>query len=107
MLQESLQLGSHPETNREAVSQMADMLLPWCRPGASGALFNGGSNVSLTGRVAHFELGSIPDAARDLKTAVGFLIANDTRQHIVTLPRALRKRIVYGEIARIMDIPGG
>ena len=31
MLQESIQLGSYSETNREAVSQMADMLLPWCR----------------------------------------------------------------------------
>ena len=63
--------------------------------------------MSLTGRIAHFELGYIPDAARDLKTAAGFLIANYTRQHIVTLPRALRKRIVYEEVARFMDIPGG
>ena len=107
MLQESIQLGSYSETNREAVSQMADMLLPWCRHGSYGALFDGTSNVSLTGRIAHFELGYIPDAARDLKTAAGFLIANYTRQHIVTLPRALRKRIVYEEVARFMDIPGG
>ena len=107
MLQESLQLGSYSESNRETVSQMADMLLPWCRHGAYGALFDGVSNVSLTGRIAHFELGYIPDAARDLKTAAGFLIANYTRQHIVTLPRALRKRIVYEEVARFMDIPGG
>ena len=107
MLQESIQLGSYSETNRETVSQMADMLLPWCRHGAYGALFDDTSNVSLTGRIAHFELGYIPDAAWDLKTAAGFLIANYTRQHIVTLPRALRKRIAYEEVARFMDIPGG
>ena len=37
----------------------------------------------------------------------GFLITNYTRQHIVNMPRALRKRNVYEEVARFLDIPGG
>jgi hypothetical protein len=37
----------------------------------------------------------------------GFLITNYTRQHIVTMPRGLRKRNIYEEVARLLDIPGG
>jgi hypothetical protein len=36
-----------------------------------------------------------------------FLITNYTRQHIITMPRRLRKRNVYEEVARLLDIPGG
>jgi hypothetical protein len=107
MLQESMQLGAHSDGNKEQIMQMADMLLPWCQNGSYGALFDGVSNVSLTGKIAHFELGYIPDAAKDLKTAAGFLIANYTRQHIITLPRRLWKRNVHEEVARFLDIPGG
>ncbi|MGH7990839.1 MAG: hypothetical protein ACREDS_11710, partial [Limisphaerales bacterium] len=49
----------------------------------------------------------IPDSAKELKTAAGFLITNDARKHIMTLPRAARKRNVYEEVARFLDIPGG
>ncbi len=54
-----------------------------------------------------FELGYIPDAAKELRAAAGFLITNHARKHIITLPRALRKRNVYEEVARFLDIPGG
>ena len=39
--------------------------------------------------------------------AAGFLITNHARKHIMTLPRAIRKRNVYEEVARFLDIPGG
>ena len=42
-----------------------------------------------------------------LRAAAGFLITNHARKHIITLPRALRKRNVYEEVARLLDIPGG
>jgi hypothetical protein len=70
-------------------------------------LFDGTSNLSLTGKIAHFELGYIPESAKELKAAAGFLITNHARKHIITLPRALRKRNVYEEVARFLDIPGG
>jgi hypothetical protein len=70
-------------------------------------LFDGVTNVSLTGRVAHFELGYIPEQATELKTAAGLLISGFTRQHIITLPRHLWKRIVFEEVARFLDVPGG
>jgi len=43
----------------------------------------------------------------ELKTAAGLLIAGFTRQHIISLPRALWKRIIYEELARFLDVPGG
>jgi type IV secretion system protein TrbE len=106
MLQELMYLDAGgPE--RDQVIEIATLLLPWCREGNYGCLFDGTTNLSLTGKIAHFELGYIPDSAKELKTAAGFLITNDARKHIITLPRALRKRNVYEEVARFLDIPGG
>ena len=92
---------------RDQIIEIATLLLPWCRDGNYGRLFDGASNLSLTGKIAHFELGYIPDSAKELRAAAGFLITNDARKHIITLPRAVRKRNVYEEVARFLDIPGG
>jgi hypothetical protein len=106
MLQELMHLESHgPE--KDSIRQIATLLLPWCRNGLYGPLFDGETNISLTGRIAHFELGCIPESAPELKAAAGFLISHYTRQHLVTLPRSQRKRIVYEEVARFLDIPEG
>ena len=37
------------------------------------------------GKIAHFELGYIPESAKELKAAAGFLITNHSRKHIMTL----------------------
>jgi len=103
MLQELLQL----ESSDAAAEDLATRLLPWCAGGNYGCLLDGESNVSLTGRIAHFELGYIPEAAKLLRAVAGFLITNYARQHIVTMPRRLRKRIIYEEVARLLDIAGG
>jgi hypothetical protein len=106
MLQELMML-EPVGSERDQITEIATLLLPWCRDGNYGCLFDGTSNLSLTGKIAHFELGYIPDSARELKAATGFLITNHARKHIMTLPRALRKRNVYEEVARFLDIPGG
>ena len=92
---------------RDQIMEIATLILPWCRDGNYGCLFDGTSNLSLTGKIAHFELGYIPESAKELKAAAGFLITNHARKHIMTLPRAIRKRNVYEEVARFLDIPGG
>ena len=95
-------------SERDQIIEIATLILPWCRDGNYGCLFDGTSNLSLTGKIAHFELGYIPESAKELKTAAGFLITNDARKHIITIPRALRKRNVWArEVARFLDIPGG
>jgi hypothetical protein len=103
MLQELLQLESSDATAED----LATRLLPWCAGGNYGCLLDGKSNISLTGKIAHFELGYIPESAKLLRSVAGFLITNYTRQHIVTMPRGLRKRNIYEEVARLLDIPGG
>jgi hypothetical protein len=103
MLQELLQL----DASDPAAGDLATRLLPWCADGNYGCLLDGASNISLTGKIAHFELGYIPEAAKLLRSVAGFLITNYTRQHIITMPRRLRKRNVYEEVARLLDIPGG
>ena len=103
MLQELLQL----DAADPAAGDLATRLLPWCADGNYGCLLDGTSNISLTGKIAHFELGYIPEAAKLLRAVAGFLITNYTRQHIITMPRRLRKRNVYEEVARLLDIPGG
>lgn len=106
MLQELMALDASG-TEREQIIEISTLLLPWCHDGNYGALFDGTSNLSLTGKIAHFELGYIPDSAKELRAAAGFLITNHARKHIITLPRGLRKRNVYEEVARFLDIPGG
>ncbi len=106
MLQELMMLDP-VGAERDQIMEIATLLLPWCRDGNYGCLFDGVTNVSLTGKIAHFELGYIPESAKELKSAAGFLITNHARKHIITLPRALRKRNVYEEVARFLDIPGG
>jgi hypothetical protein len=103
MLQELFQLESSDSTAED----LATRLLPWCAGGNYGCLLDGQSNISLTGKIAHFELGYIPEAAKLLRSVAGFLITNYTRQHIITMPRRLRKRNIYEEVARLLDIPGG
>jgi hypothetical protein len=86
---------------------LATLLEPWSANGAYGELFDGISNVSLTGKIAHFELGCIPESAEELKAAAAFLIANYTRSHMMRLPRALWKANVFEEVARFALIPSG
>jgi hypothetical protein len=106
MLQELMMLDP-VGSERDAIVEIATLILPWCRDGNYGCLFDGTSNLSLTGKIAHFELGYIPESAKELKAAAGFLITNHARKHIITLPRTLRKRNIYEEVARFLDIPGG
>ncbi len=95
--------GPHAEEMR----YLATLLEPWATGGSYGELFDGVSNVSLTGKIAHFELGYIPESAEELKSAAAFLIANYTRSHMMRLPRALRKRNIFEEVARFSLVPSG
>lgn len=106
-LVELMRFARFSEHKKEQVDHLATLLSSWCAHGQYGRLFDGATNISLTGRVAHFELGSIPEQATELKTAAGLLIAGFTRQHIISLPREQWKRIVYEELARFLDVPGG
>ncbi len=92
---------------REECDRVGKLLAAWGRHGERGKLFDGVSNVRIDGRVAHFELGQIPEHASDLRAAANFLVANYGRQKIISMPRAVPKVAVFEEAARTLDIPGG
>ena len=94
-------------THAEEMRYLATLLEPWSSGGSYGELFDGASNVNLTGKIAHFELGYIPESAEELKAAAAFLIANYTRSHMMRLPRGLRKRNIFEEVARFSLVPSG
>ncbi|OGV39505.1 MAG: hypothetical protein A2X48_12780 [Lentisphaerae bacterium GWF2_49_21] len=106
-LQEMMIIAPFRQHDRDEVKQLATLISSWCAYGQYGKIFDGATNISLTGKMAHFELGSIPDEASDLKKMVGFLINSYTRNHIMTLPRNTKKRYVFEEAGRILDVEGG
>lgn len=103
---EFLELGGEGVDNDEC-QRIATLLAPWCRGGTYGSLWDGPGNVSLQGRVIHFELGFISEAASELKGLAGFALMNQVRQHILNLPREVKKQVVIEEVARFLDVPGG
>jgi type IV secretory pathway VirB4 component len=96
-----------PEHPKEEIDRLATLLRAWSTDGTYGQLFDGVTNVSLNRPVAHFELGFVPEQAVELKAATGLLISGFARQHILALPRSRRKRIIFEEVARFLDVPGG
>jgi len=106
-LVELLAYASFPEHDKEEIDRLATLLRAWSAQGQYGKLFDGVTNISLKRKVAHFELGFIPEQATELKAAAGLLISGLARQHILALPRSCRKRIVFEELARFLDTPGG
>lgn len=96
-----------PEHSQTDTERLATLLRAWTADGQYGRLFDGVTNLSLKRRVAHFELGLIPEQAVELKAAAGLLISGLGRQHILALPRPQRKRILFEELSRFLDTPGG
>jgi len=104
MLQELMQLEASG-ADKERVIQIATLLLPWCREWQLRPAVRRGIEHFAHRKNRSLRAGLHPESAKELKSAAGFLITNYTRQHIITMPRALRKRNVYEEVARFLDIP--
>ena len=92
---------------REESDRVGKLLRGWSRDGEKGRLFDGASNIRIDGRVAHFELGQIPEHATEMRAAANFLVANYGRQKIITMPRSVPKIAIFEEAARTLEIPGG
>ncbi len=94
----------HPKAE---IDELATLMSAWTATGSYGKLFDGTTNINLRDKIAHFELGQLGDEAVELRTAAGLLITSFARQHIISLPRHLRKRIIFEEVSRFLDVPGG
>ncbi len=106
-LVELLAYARMPEHGREEIDRLATLLRAWCADGQYGRLFDGTTNVSFRRRIVLIELGLIPEQAVQMKVAAGLLVGGLGRQHILALPKAQRKRILFEELARFLDTPGG
>jgi len=96
-----------PEHDRAETDRLATLLRAWTAAGQYGRLFDGPTNVSFRRRFVLIELGLIPEQAVAMKAAAGLLISGLGRQHILSPHRTERKRILFEELARFLDIPGG
>ena len=92
---------------REESDRVGKLLRSWSRDGEKGKLFDGVGNIRIDGRVAHFELGQIPEHATEMRAAANFLVANYGRQKIISMPRSMPKIAIFEEASRTLDIPGG
>ena len=106
-LVEQLAYARLPEHGSAEIERLATLLRAWCADGQYGRLFDGTTNVSFQRKVVLIELGLIPEQAVQMKIAAGLLISGLGRQHILSMPRAQRKRILFEELARFLDTPGG
>ena len=87
--------------------RLGKLLKRWAREGQYGSFVDGVGNVRVDGKVAHFELGQIPEEAKEMRAAANFLVANYARQKIISMPRAVPKIAIFEEAARSLDVPGG
>ena len=107
-LVELMQFARFAEHKKEQIDHLATLLSAWCAHGQYGRLFDGKTNVSLTGKIAHFELGYIPEQAVELKTAAGlfdhWLLA---ATHHFPAAFTAEAGPVRGTWRRFLDVPGG
>ena len=93
---------------REESDRVGKLLRGWSRDGEKGRLFDGVSNIRIDGRVAHFELGEIPEHATEMRAPRLISWRRITgRQKIITMPRSVPKIAIFEEAARTIEIPGG
>jgi hypothetical protein len=94
-----------PESEEYAL--LGKLLEIWLRDGPYGPIVDGVTNIDLEKKIVHFELGKIKESERELLAVAGFLIMNDVRNHIMTMPRSLRKRLILEELSAVMDMDNG
>lgn len=97
----------HPDHVADKVKDLAAFLKAWGRQGAFGVLFDGQGNRRLSSRCDHIELGEISEGNTQLKSVIMFLLAAKVRQHVTSLPRTLRKVVLFEEAARFLAADGG
>ena len=92
---------------REESDRVGKLLRSWSRDGEKGKLFDGVGNIRIDGRVAHFELGQIPEHATEMRAAANFSCGELWLPKIISIPRSMPKIAIFEEASRTLDIPGG
>ncbi|MBV9492204.1 MAG: hypothetical protein JO069_21120, partial [Verrucomicrobia bacterium] len=100
-------LGRGKSPDAAEYSVIAKLLEAWLRDGPYGPLVDGVTNIDLARKVVHFELGHIKESERELLAVAGFLITNDVRNHLMTMRRGARKRLILEELSAFLALENG
>jgi hypothetical protein len=96
-----------PTRETEELGTLAVLLRTWLADGQYGPIVDGVSNIKLDGKIVHFELGQIKESESDLLAVTGFLITNDVRNHMMSMPRGKRKRLILEELTAFLELENG
>lgn len=96
-----------PTHHREDTNRIATRLAQYSVESGRGGLFDGVTNIDLSARMLHFEIGKMANVAQNIRAMVGMVISNLAQQQIINMPRNLKKLFIFEEMPRIIaTIPG-
>jgi len=100
---------STPELShkREDTNRIATRLAQYALESGRGCLFDGVTNIDLSNRMLHFELGKMANSSGNFKSLIGLVIGNLVKNQIVNMPRSVWKMYIFEEAQRFLSIPGG
>ena len=104
-LQELLHLRA-AATRDPILIDLAELMKDFGRGGAAGQLFAGKSTVSLDRPVMHIELGRLDPLNSTLLAAGGHLAHLLAMRRNLTLPRHVRKFVLFEEASSLLTLPG-
>lgn len=96
-----------PQHDEKEINYLSTLLSNWQSDGPNGCLVDGATNIDIESDFIQFELGLIPEEAIEMKATVGLLITGFVRQKILSMPRDIRKRVLFEEVSRFLNVPGG
>jgi len=100
----------HPDT----CASLSSLLRPWLRDGQYGPIVDGASTIDLGSdqvrpgerpKLVYFDLSRITQAERELRSVAGFLITNHVRNHLMAMPRSVKKQLVIEEMTAFLEVP--
>ncbi len=95
-----------PVHRREDTNRIATRLAQYTVESGRGGLFDGVTNIDLSARWIHFEIGKMANASANFKAMIGLVIGNMVRNQIVNMPRTAWKLYIFEEAPRFLMIPG-
>jgi hypothetical protein len=105
-----IDMGMAPDSEHDArvVNQLVTLLRAWtAAEGNNGCLFDGVGNIDLRKRIVHFECGKLGEANQQMRDAALFLIVQQVRRRIISLPRDLPKGAVFEEASQVLKAEKG
>ena len=95
-----------PTHKREETNRIATRLAQYMAESGQGGIFDGITNVDLSNRVLHFEIGKMANASDNFKGMITMVIGNLVKNQVVNMPRKQLKMFIFEEVVRFLPFPG-